>query len=151
MTKDRVCADTPALPIYPVNNWENNEVKGHALCADYLFREHVERAQALRDRQASYLESLPTDPREVIRAALKLMHPTGDEYPDGIEEALHLSYALEALVKEGDLDAKGRSRDAALYVASQVSYAMHRATRQLDRISDTLGNPGRIERDGQEG
>ncbi|SFN46749.1 hypothetical protein SAMN04487859_10330 [Roseovarius lutimaris] len=133
--------------IEPVTVWENEEAKGHALCAEYLFREHVEHTQAMRDRHAAYLASLPTDPQEVIRAALKLMHPTGDDYPDGIEEALHLSYALEALVKEGDLDAKGRSRDAALYVASQVSYAMHRATRQLDRISDILGNPGRIERD----
>lgn len=133
--------------IEPVTVWEDEEAKGHALCAESIFRQHIEETQELRGRHAAYLASLPTDPREVIRAALKLMHPTGDEYPDGIEEALHLSYALEALVKEGDLDVKGRSRDAALYVASQVSYAMHRATRQLDRISDILGNPGRIERD----
>lgn len=147
MTKERACASDKAMPVEPVTPWENEEANGHALCAEYLFSEYVEQTQALRDHHAAYLASLPTDPQEVIRAALTFMHPSGDDYPDGIEEALHLSYALEALVKEGDLDAKGRSRDAALYVASHLSYAMHRATRQLDRIADILGNPGRIERD----
>lgn len=137
--------------IRPVTAWENEACDGLALLAAPNFRQSIEKAQELRDRQAAYLASLPTDPREVIRAALKLMHPTGNEYPDGIEEALHLSCALEALVKEGDLDVEGRSRDAALYVASQVSNAMHRAARQLSRVADILGNHGRLERDGQDG
>lgn len=132
----------------PVTTWENEKARGLALCAEYTFRERVEHAQSLRDRHAAYLGTLPTDPREVILATQKIMHPTGDDYPDGIEEALHLSCALEALVREGDLDAQGQSRDAAIYVASQVSFAMHRAIRQLDRIADILGNPGRIESDG---
>ena len=75
------------------------------------------------------------------------MHPDGDDYPEGIEEALHLSQALEAMIKDGDLDEEGRTRDAALYVADRVVFAMHRATRQLGRISDILKNPGRIESD----
>ncbi|WP_146136659.1 hypothetical protein [Aliiruegeria haliotis] len=131
----------------PVTMWENKAAKGHALCAEPIFRDHIEGTQALRDRQAAYLDSLPSDPPEVIRAALKLMHPNSESYPDGIEEALHLSHALEALVKDGDLDEDGFNRDAALYVADRVVMAMHRATRQLDRIGDILGNPGRIERD----
>lgn len=137
-------------PLKPVTHWENAASKGQALCAEYIFREHIEQTQALRDRQAAYLKSMPTDPTEVIRAAIKLMHPKGDDYPDGIEEALHLSYALEALVKEGDLEAQGRSRDAALYVARTLSFAMHRATLELDRISDILKNPDRIERERRE-
>ena len=144
MTKERACASDEARPIKPVTKWENNASNGQALCSEYLFREQVEQTRVLRDRQAAYRKSLPTDPPEAIRAALRIMHPTGDDYPDGIEEALHLSFALEALVRAGDLDAQGRSREAALYVADRVSDAMHRATRQLDRIADILGNPGRI-------
>lgn len=131
----------------PVTMWENKAAKGHALCAESTFRDHIESAQALRDRQAAYLDSLPSDPPEVIRAARRLLHQGSDEYPEGIKEALHLSHALEALVKEGDLNEDGFDRDAALYVAHRIVIAMHRATRQLDRISDILGNPGRIERD----
>ncbi len=149
MTKERDCASGEALPVEPVTIWENEACNRLALVGESVFRQSVEEAQELRDRQAAYLASLPTDPREVIRAARELMQPTGEEYPDGIEEALHLSYALEALVNEGNLGAQGRSRDAALYVASQVSFALHRAVRQLDRISDILGNPGRIEREGE--
>lgn len=131
----------------PVSEWENNAAKGYALCAEHTFRDHIERTQALRDRQAAYLESLPRNPPEAILAAIELMHPNGDSYPDGIEEALHLSCALEALVKDGDLAAECRTRDAALYVADRVAFAVHRATRQLDRIAHILRNPGRIERD----
>lgn len=130
--------------ITPVTDWENKAVKGHALCAEYVFREHIEDTQALRDRQAAYLESLPSDPPEVIRAARSLLHQDSDEYPEGIKEALHLSHALEALVKDGDLDENGKNRAAALYVAHRIVMAMHRATQQLDRISDILGNSGRI-------
>lgn len=148
MTDERARANDEARPIEPVTDCENNGSKGYALCSASIFRDHVEGTRALRDRQAAYLESLPSDPKEVICAAYKLMHPDGDKYPHGIEEALHLSHALEALVKGGDLDTEGRTRDAALNVAHRVAYAMHRATRQLDRISDILGNPGRIERDG---
>lgn len=148
MTNERARASDEVRPVEPVTSSENKAAKGHALCGESTFREHIEGTQALRDRQAAYLDSLPSDPPEVIRAALKLMRPKGDEYPDGIEEALHLSHALEVMVEEGDLDEDGFNRNAALYIVDRVVMAMHRATRQLDRISDILGNPGRIERDG---
>ncbi len=147
MTDERARANDEARPVKPVTNWQNKAANGYALCGESIFRKHIEGTQALRDRQAAYLDSLPSDPPEVIRAALKLMHPNGDNYPEGIEEALHLSYALEALVKDGELDEEGRPRDAALYLADRVAYAMHRATRQLDRIADILRNPSRVERD----
>ena len=83
MTNERARASSDALPIEPVTVWENEEAKENALCDEYLFREHVEYTQALRDRHEAYLASLPTDPREVIRAAIKLMHPTGDQYRMG--------------------------------------------------------------------
>ena len=139
MTNERACADNESESVEPVTDWENKAAKGHALCVESIFRKHIEGTQALRDRQAAYLDSLPSDPPEVIRVALKLMHLNSDQYPEGIEEALRLSYALEALVKEGDLDNEGRTRDAALHLADRVAFTMHRATRQLDRISDILG------------
>lgn len=128
--------------IEPVTRWENKEVKGHALCSDFVFQDHLTNAQALRDRQAAYLNSLPTDPTDVIKAAREIMHPGYvNEYPEGIEEALHLSVALEAMIKAGDLDVEGRPRDAALYVAEHVCTAMHRAVRALDRLNHVLGQP----------
>lgn len=146
MTKERACANDTARQVEPITSWDNEACDGLALCRDDIFHERIDTAQELRDRQAAYLESLPTDTQTATSAALKLIHPGGNDYPDGIEEALHLCFALEALVKQGDLDAQGRSRDAAFYIVDRVGHAMHRATRQLDHISNILGNPGRVER-----
>lgn len=150
MTNELASAHHETQPVKPVTNWENKRANGLALCDESIFRKQTEHTQSLRDRQAAYLDSLPSDPSEVIKAALKLIHPKGENYPDGFEEALHLSYALEALVKDGDLEAEGRTRDAALYVADRVAFAMHRATKQLDRVSYILGTPGRMRRDQQD-
>lgn len=122
--------------------WENKGVKGHALCSEFVFQDHLTNAQALRDRQASYLNSLPTDLTDVIKAAREIMHPGYvNEYPEGIEEALHLSVVPDAMTKAGDLDVEGRPRDAALYVAERVFTAMHRAVRALDRLDHVLAKP----------
>jgi hypothetical protein len=128
----------------PVLPHENRKVRGHALCSEGLFRAHVAEVEQLRARQAEYLASLPTDPREAIRAALELIHPNAEEYPDGIEEALHLSVALEALGAVSDDDA---ARAATAYVGACVSAALRRATRQIDLISDILHGTGRILRE----
>lgn len=140
MTKERASANNGNRPVEPVDKWENRAVHGNALCYETFYQEFIERTQALRDRQAAYCASLPTDPHDKIRAARDILQHGGEDYPDGIEEALHLSYALEALVKEGDLDAEGRSRDAALYIADRLSSAMHRAVGQLDRMSHILSS-----------
>ncbi|SDX21377.1 hypothetical protein [Roseicitreum antarcticum] len=124
----------------PVTRWENDQCQGLALCVEPLFRGTVAHAEVLRARQKAYLDSLPTDPQEAIRAALKLMSDNGKKHPAGVQEALHLSYALGAMVSEGYLEGSEQSRDAALYVAYQLSDALCRATRQLDRIADILSN-----------
>ena len=51
------------------------------------------------------------------------------------------------MVKHGSTDDDGPERDAAIYLADQVAHAMVRATEQLDRISDILDNPARLERE----
>lgn len=146
MTNERARATDEDRPVEPVSKWENAEAKGLALCANFVFEEKLATAKKLRERHAAYLASLPSDPETAVRAAWLLLHPDAEEYPDGFEEALHLSSALEAMVREGDLDTQGRSRDAALFLASQMSTAMHRAARQLDLISDILENVRPTER-----
>ncbi len=127
----------------PVLPHENRKARGYALCREGIFRAHVAEVEQLRARQAEYLASLPTDPREAIRAALELLHPNDEEYPDGIEEALHLSIALEAL------DAVNGNGDdacaATAYVGARVSAALCRAAQQISLVSDILDNPGRLE------
>ena len=135
----------------PVTLWENDDVKGHALCAEYIFREDVERAQTFRERQSSYLASLPVDRKTAIEAALKTMHPKGETYLEGFENALHLSFALLALIKEGDLDADGRSRDSALYIADRLTTDLHFTARKLDHLSFILRNPARVEQGAKNG
>jgi len=131
----------------PVTDWENQEFNGHALCGEAVLDEYLEGVKSLRDRQKAYLDSLPSDPPEVIREALTLLHQGGSEYPDGIEEALHMSHALWVLLKDNDMAGSERSREVALYFADSVSFAMLRATSQLDRISAILHNSLRIERE----
>ncbi|MEM9578259.1 MAG: hypothetical protein AAF999_14745 [Pseudomonadota bacterium] len=147
MTKERACANNSAHPLKPVTSWENSQVKGLALCATEAFNTHVYEAQALREQQTAYLDSLPTDPNEAIQAAWKLMHPDYDNYPEGFEEALHLSFALEAMIKDANIDDEGPTRDAALYVADRMVTALCRTSEQLDRVSDILRKPGRTDRD----
>ncbi len=146
MTKERASATAQTRPAEPVTVWENENAKGQILCSEYLCREHIEKVEKLREQQAAYRASLPIDPPKVITAALDLIHPGGNSYPDGVEDALHLSYALEALVKYGDLAAQGGERDAALHIAHSLIMAMSSAIEKLDRISDILGNPDRVER-----
>lgn len=131
----------------PISDWENNSVKGLALTADKVFEDEMERVNAMRAQQQAYLDSLPSEPEEIIRAASKLMHTELGAYPDGFEEALHLSVALEALVKVGELDSEGLDRDAANYIAADISTRLMNTRRSLDRISDLLANPRRLERE----
>ncbi|PYG30363.1 hypothetical protein [Pelagimonas varians] len=140
MPKDRACAnDQP----HPVSMFENNQVSGLALCGSNVFSDHMEEVEALRSRQAAYLDSLPDNECDAISEAWTLLHSDGEEYPEGFEEALHLSHALDALVKDGDLDTEGRTRDAALYISYRVTFALHRTAEQLDHISQILSKPAR--------
>ncbi|WP_299677439.1 hypothetical protein [uncultured Roseobacter sp.] len=146
MTNERACANNRTRP-KPVTRRENASVQGQALCADYIFRENIEKAERLRSQQANYLDSLPAEPSDAIRAALGLMNGGGLGYPEGAEEVLHFSVALEAMIQNGHIDEEGPVRDAALYMADRVAMAAWKMSTQLDLISDLLQNPGRIERD----
>ncbi|WP_146188713.1 hypothetical protein [Pseudoprimorskyibacter insulae] len=108
--------------------------------------EHFAAVKALRDRQAAYLDSLPTDPKEAIKAARAIMTPDFEPYPEGVKEALYLSVALESLVNGEGIEGRGLDRDAARFIANRVSTAMFNVMKDLDRLSDVLENPSRFER-----
>lgn len=143
MTNERARANKEPQP---VSNQENESVMGHALCTDDVFQSHIMKVQKMRNRQSDYRNSLPADPLQAINTAFKLMHPEGEGYPDGFEEVTSLAFALEAFIKDGDIDHEGPRRDAALYIAHRMSAASRRVISQMDRISDVLGNPKGIER-----
>ena len=46
MTKERASANDEGRPAEFVNQWENDEVKGHALCAAFMFEDHVKKAKS---------------------------------------------------------------------------------------------------------
>ncbi|MEQ8431702.1 MAG: hypothetical protein RIB69_14835, partial [Roseovarius sp.] len=132
--KDDIMKDT----VRPVSSWENERVHGAALCAESLFEEHIERAKELRERQAKYEATLPTEPHDIISSAKGVLHPYGESYPEGIEEAMHLSTALTVLVRHGDFDTHSPEREAASFMASRVENGIRTAVEQLDRVSDLL-------------
>ncbi|QOL80455.1 hypothetical protein [Pseudooceanicola spongiae] len=147
MTNERVCANNAPMPAESVKAWQNESVHGLALCAEHIFKDHIQKAEDLRAQEASYRAGLPKTPDDALRSGLRVIHPEGEDYPEGVEEALHLSFALEAMLRKGELDEAGPSHDAALYVADRITLAMQLVVRQLDYLSDVLGSPGRVARD----
>lgn len=133
----------------PVSTWENEKVKGAALCCTRTLNRGRAEVEKLRARQAEYLASLPTEPKEVISAALKEMHLNGESYPGAFEEAMHLSKALRPMIEHSDTDEPGPDRDALLWIADRIMFGLERTARNLDHISEILGNPRRIEREGE--
>ena len=131
----------------PVTSWENEAIRGMALSSERIHARDMKKIEALRKQQADYEALLPVEPIEVIKAALETMHPDGDSYPEGFEEAMHLAHALRPMVETLDTDEPGPDRDALLYIADRIMFGLANAARKLDHISETLGNPGRIERE----
>ena len=123
-----------------VSNLENDETDGLALCHETLFHEKIDQAKELRRRQAAYLASLPTDPKDCISAALRKLHPFETEYVTGFEEAMYLGFAVDAMVTQACIDDEGPWRDAARYLCSEMITASIKAKAELDDISDILTN-----------
>ena len=121
----------------PVTDWENAAVSMHALCCQSLWEDHKRDVEQLRERQARYEESLPTEPDEAFQALRRLMHPDGDEYPDGFTDALHLVAAVEELARNGDLDVIP-TRKSLVYLAEKAVECLNGTRNSLDRIGDIL-------------
>lgn len=131
----------------PVTGWENERVNGMALTCDGVHKMKIEEVDALRKRQAEYVASLPADREAAISAAMELLHPGAESYPQGFENALHLAKALRPMVESMDLSVPGRDRDAVLWIADCIFDGLDDAMFALDRIGDILAKPGRLERE----
>lgn len=149
MPNERVCAngETVSADIRPVSDQENRNVNGHALCCDKVFADEQEKITALRERQARFLATLPTEPQAVLDASFSILNPDFGDYIEGFEEALHLSQLLASLIKKGDLREDDWELDAAEFVSQQVTEHLHRMRSQLDHLSYVLCNPGRLARE----
>lgn len=101
----------------PVSLWENEQVEGYALCAEFILNDNRAKVDALRQRQAAFEATLPTDPEAIVDAALRLMHPNGATYPGKFEEALHMAKALRPMIRDLDTANPGPDRDALLWFA----------------------------------
>lgn len=135
--------------LQPVSLEENESVQGAALSADHLFEERIADARRLRERQSEYLKSLPSDREAAIKLALKYLENDCGEYPEGIEEALHLSSALVEVLRFSKVSGYQWEPEAAIYMADRIEMAMRQAVVALDRANDALRNPAKIERDSQ--
>jgi len=128
----------------PVSDWQNDDVKGLALCCSGVFEKTIRDAESLRRKQAEYLATLPVEPEKALKAALKRLFPIGENYPSGFEDAFSCAFALDALIEQGDSGDEGPTRDATRYVSGKMIEAMMNLKRELDALGDILGNPGRL-------
>lgn len=149
MTKERACANGKAMiaEIQPVSMLENESVNGMALSSDSVFDDNLQKVRQLRKRQAEYLNSLPADPDAAIRIALDHLSHDYGQYPEGVEDALHLSAILMDALQYSKVSDLDFDPEAAIHVASQINKAIRKAVAALDRANDVLLNPARLERD----
>lgn len=129
----------------PVTMWENEEANGLALCSAPLFARKLDLISKLRNQQAEYYASLPTDPKECISAAMGALHEDGSDHPKGFEEALFLSFALGPMIKDMMAHCYGPDRAALLHVADQIKSGLESAATALNHAYAILENADRIE------
>lgn len=144
MTNERTTANTPDSP---VSTYENERVGGLAHCDKLIFADKLTEAQRLRDQQAKYYASLPTDPAECLTEAIAVLYPLSEENGDCVERALHLSVAMTALIDQMEPDHGEPQRATLLYIADQITWELSLAVRKITRVADILKNPARIERE----
>ena len=135
------------MAVEPVSIWENELAHRLALCAEPHFVETVDQIKQLRDRQAEYLASLPSDPKECLSAALGALHQNGSDHPKGLEEAIVLSFALAPMIKDMMAGCHGPERDALLHVVDRIRSGLECAAAELNHVYAILENPSRIERE----
>ncbi|MFN3823595.1 MAG: hypothetical protein ACK4RN_06410 [Pseudorhodobacter sp.] len=137
------------MSVEPVSYDENRAVGGKALCGEGVWKDDLAQIEQLRARQAAYRESLPQDDSAAISAAWQHLSPRGESYPDGFERALYTAYAIEVIVRT-DAAQEGFGLEAAAFLAESVTDDLRRVQRSLDRVSDILGNPARIEQNAKQ-
>lgn len=121
-----------------VTDWENAEAKNLALACDAVFDHAVSRITELRERQKSYLASLPKNPQDAVIAAQRAMDDESCR-PPGFITALMISRTLRPLLERlghtGD-----RDYEALLWAADSIESALSESEDCLQLIGDILRN-----------
>lgn len=129
----------------PVTPWENAEVNGLALCHPRVLEGEMEKVQNLRERQAKYLASLPTAPEDCLAVALGILQSDKEnDLPEGLQEAVSLSFAVRAMVAEVTEQMQGPEIDAMLFLAARLQERLQGTVDSIKRVCDVLGNPAKL-------
>lgn len=128
----------------PVTSHENEAVKGQALIDQKGLEKNREKVDELRAQHAEYLASLPTEPKDCMDEALRALGPDGGNYPEGFEEAMHLSHTLAPMIHHLDASQPGPEREAMLYVAERICVGLFNAAAAINHAGEALANPGRL-------
>ena len=112
-----------------------------------FFDKTLKNVEMLRTQEQEYRDSLPVDPANCIARALGMLHPDAESYPKGLEEALHLSRALGAMVENYDFSPDDADGKAASWIAGRIHQSIRDTCETLDRMADVLANPKRLERE----
>lgn len=134
MTNERACANNTPQPI---QEWENENVKGEALSRKRFHEEHLAEVNELRQRQEAYIASLPKNPSEAlteIHSTLLDPREIGEQHyaPRAALEIIH-----QLALKNGLEDDEG-IRDAIYWLTSQALNglnAIDAATQQAQEIA----------------
>lgn len=125
----------------PIQDWENDEVKGEGMACKKIHDRHVAKVAELRERQEAYEASLPKDPLEALeeisrtlmdmgdidgpsyapRAALEILHQLSTH--GALDESEQMKHAIFWLVGRG-LEGLGANEDAARR-AKNIAHQFH--------------------------
>lgn len=128
-------------PPEPVSDSENKRFKGHPLCSRFLWEEHIERVNALRERHSAYRASLPDDPEIAIKEARMLVGSVDRGCGGWLERARNYATAIGGLVIEGDIGNVGPEHDAALFFAREIQNEIEAVDEKLQKVLDILDTP----------
>lgn len=129
--------------IEPVSDYENRRVHGEALCDTEILKDHMQKVEELREQHKGYIDNLPSEPGAAFHEALKTMHPDSQQYPDGFEEALHLSQLIEEVLRQSDLDKDCALQEATAFAAMRCAEGLVRVQNAMDHISQVLSKAHR--------
>ena len=135
----------------PVSDYENAKVDGAALMSERVYKKSMEFAEDLRARQAAYLDSLPKTDTDAVAEGLSILHPDGENYPEGFEEAYHCAVAIEAICQSEDNLELRDVQETLAWLSRKVAVGLYGVRRDLAHLSKVLGRPQEIEREAAEG
>ena len=100
------------------------------------FRETISKAEQLREREAAYRASLPTDPAEKLKAIQNLW--INDDYFEkgSMREAEVIAFALESMVETCDPENIPEERDAMRWFTSRLIECQRAESKRIRRAMD---------------